>query len=98
MSITISATEGSGVAFQLANGTKFVGSQTAGASGNFTLFWAPGGIRIVFTGMAARYVDGRQFQRIGIWPDVEIRPTIAGMRAGKDEVLERAVTYLRNGR
>jgi hypothetical protein len=27
-------------------------------------------------------------------PDVEVAPTRAGIRAGKDEVLERAVRYL----
>jgi hypothetical protein len=27
-------------------------------------------------------------------PDVEVKPTIKGIRAGRDEVLERALAYL----
>ena len=30
-------------------------------------------------------------QRIGIVPDVKVRPTIAGIREGRDEVLEEAL-------
>jgi hypothetical protein len=41
-----------------------------------------------------RHADGRQLQRIGLVPDVKVTPTIAGIRAGKDEVLERAIQYL----
>jgi C-terminal processing protease CtpA/Prc len=33
-------------------------------------------------------------QRVGIRPDVEVAPTLPGVRAGRDEVLERAVDYL----
>jgi len=33
-------------------------------------------------------------QRIGIVPDVEVRPTIAGIRAGRDEVLEEGVRQI----
>jgi len=39
-------------------------------------------------------VDGKPTQRIGIIPDVEVRPTIAGIRAGRDEVLEAAVRQI----
>ena len=35
-------------------------------------------------------VDGRQLQRVGLQPDIVIAPTLAGIRAGKDEVLDRA--------
>ena len=33
-----------------------------------------------------RHIDGRQLQKIGLVPDVEIKPTIEGIRNGKDEV------------
>ena len=42
-------------------------------------------------GPGVYYPDGRETQRIGIVPDLEVRPTIAGIRAGRDEVLEAAV-------
>jgi C-terminal processing protease CtpA/Prc len=55
-------------------------------------------IRTLFTGLGVYYPDGRPTQRIGIVPDIEVRPTLAGLRAGRDEVLERALEYLRTGR
>lgn len=46
------------------------------------------------TGLGVYYPDGRATQRIGIVPDVICAPTVAGYRAGKDEVLERAISYI----
>ncbi len=89
-----SASEHNGLILEVTNGTKFVGSPSAGANGNVTFFWVPGGIRIVFTGWAVRHADGRQLQRIGLVPDIEVRPTIAGIRSGRDEVLDKAVEYV----
>jgi hypothetical protein len=37
---------------------------------------------------------GRRTHRIGIVPNVEVRPTIAGIRAGRDEVLGEAVRQI----
>ena len=90
----ISQSEHSGLFYEAANGTKFVGSQTAGANGDVTWFPIPGGIRVSFSGHEVRHADGRQLQRAGLRPDVEVRPTIAGVRAGKDEVLDRAIEYV----
>lgn len=77
---------------------KVIGSQTAGADGNVTPFVLPGGIRTLFTGLGVYYPDGRPTQRIGIVPDIEVRPTLRGLRDGRDEVLERALEYIRTGR
>jgi hypothetical protein len=93
---TISHAEHTGLFFEAANGTKFVGSPTAGADGDVTNFCVPGGIWISFTGQGVRHADGRQLQRVGLAPDVEVRPTLKGIRAGKDEVLDRAVQYLQS--
>jgi C-terminal processing protease CtpA/Prc len=38
--------------------------------------------------------DGRPLQRVGLIPDIEVKPTLAGIRAGRDEVLERAIAYV----
>jgi C-terminal processing protease CtpA/Prc len=94
----ISQSEHSGLFYRAANGTKFIGSGTTGANGDTTFFFAPGGIRINFTGHDVRWPDGTQLQRVGLKPDIEIKPTIAGIRDGRDEVLERAVVYLESGR
>jgi C-terminal processing protease CtpA/Prc len=90
----ISQAEHTGLFFEMANGTKFIGSNTAGANGDVTNFNVPGGINIMFTGQSVRHVDGRQLQRIGLVPDIEVRPTIEGIQNGRDEVLEGAIEYL----
>ncbi|HEX3528593.1 MAG TPA: S41 family peptidase [Thermoanaerobaculia bacterium] len=90
----ISQSEHSGLFYEAANGTKFIGAATAGANGDVTGFTLPGGIHVGFTGHDVRHADGRQLQRIGLTPDIAAAPTRAGIRAGKDEVLERAMEYL----
>jgi C-terminal processing protease CtpA/Prc len=94
----ISQSEHSGLFYRAANGTKFIGSPTTGANGDVTFFTAPGGITINFSGHDVRWPDGKQLQRVGLTPDIEVRPTIAGVAAGRDEVLERAVAYLETGK
>ncbi len=93
----ISQSEHTGLFFEAANGTKFIGSNSAGANGDVTNFPLPGGITVGFTGHDVRHADGRQLQRIGLVPDVRVEPTIKGIREGKDEVLERAIAYVNSG-
>ncbi len=90
----ISQSEHSGLFYEAANDTKLIGTATAGANGDVTRFPVPGGIWIGFSGHDVRHADGRQLQRVGLVPDVEAAPTRAGLKAGRDEVLERAVAYL----
>src|ERR1700728_4655184 len=92
---TMSQAEHTGLFFEAANGTTFIGSQTAGANGDVTELSLPGGLFVHFSGHDVRHADGRQLQRVGLVPDVPVRPTIAGLRAGRDEVLERATLFLR---
>ena len=77
---------------------KFVGTATNGANGDVTSVMLPGDIRVLFTGHDVRHADGRRLQRVGIQPDVVAEPTIDGIRHGRDEVLEAAVTYLHSQR
>lgn len=91
---TISQAEHTGLFFEAANGTTFIGSPTMGANGDVTMFTIPGNIGITFTGHDVRHADGRQLQRVGLQPQVSVTPTIAGIRAGRDEVLEAALKYV----
>jgi hypothetical protein len=43
------------------------------------------------SGIGVFYPDKKPTQRVGILPNVTVRPTIAGIRAGRDEVLEEAL-------
>jgi C-terminal processing protease CtpA/Prc len=73
-----------------------IGSTTAGTNGNIADFAVPGGFTIVFTGMRVTRHDGRTpFHLVGVSPDIPLEPTLAGIRAGRDEVLERALAVLR---
>jgi len=72
-----------------------VGQPTAGVNGNVNPLTLPGGYRIAWTGMRVRKHDGSQHHLIGIRPDVSATRTIEGVRAGRDEVLERAVEVVR---
>lgn len=45
-------------------------------------------------GIGIFYPDKKPTQRIGIIPDVEVKPTIAGIRDGRDELLEAAVRQI----
>lgn len=91
---TISQAEHTGLFFESANGTEFIGSPSMGANGDVTNFFIPGNIGITFTGHDVRHADGRQLQRVGLVPQVASSPTIAGIRAGRDEVLETALRYV----
>ena len=71
-----------------------MGSRTSGADGQITSIAVPGGISVGFTGQGVRFPDGRRLQRTGLIPDIEVKPTIAGIRDGRDEELEAALRFL----
>lgn len=82
------------MAFRVAPGAIVVGSTTSGADGNASWFTLPGRERSMISGIGVFYPDGTPTQRVGIVPDVEVRPTLEGFRAGRDEVLEAALRRL----
>lgn len=72
-----------------------IGSASAGTNGNVNGLTLPGGYSVAWTGMRVVKRDGTPHHGIGVLPTVQVVPTIAGIRAGRDEVLERAVEVLR---
>jgi C-terminal processing protease CtpA/Prc len=92
--VSLSQAEYTAMAFR-STGAIVVGSTTAGADGNVSQIPLPGGQRTMISGIGVFYPDKKPTQRIGIVPDVEVRPTIAGIRAGRDEVLEEALRQIR---
>ena len=95
---TQSQAEHTGLFLEAANGTAFIGTPSAGANGDVTNVELPGGLVAWFTGLAVRHADGRPLQQVGLTPTIRVAPTLAGLRAGRDEVLDRALLYLRTGR
>jgi C-terminal processing protease CtpA/Prc len=92
--VTQSQAEYTAMAFRTAPHAAVVGSTTAGADGNVSQIALPGGLSTMISGIGVFYPDKTPTQRIGIIPDVEVRPTIAGIRAGRDEVLEEALRQI----
>jgi hypothetical protein len=74
---------------------EIVGSATAGTNGNIAQIAEPSGCTSVFTGMRVTKLDGSQLHLVGFHPTIPASRTIAGVIAGRDEVLEAAVAALR---
>jgi C-terminal processing protease CtpA/Prc len=95
--ISQSQAEYTTMALRTAPRATVVGSTTAGADGNVSSIVLPGNIRTAISGLGIYYPDGRETQRVGIVPDVEVKPTIKGIAEGRDEVLEKAVQLIEAG-
>lgn len=83
---------------QAAPNATVVGSQTAGADGGVCKYEIIKGFNTIFTGFGIFYPNKKETQRIGIVPDIEVKPTILGIQQGKDEVLDRAILFAKNGK
>jgi C-terminal processing protease CtpA/Prc len=82
------------MALRLAPKATVLGSTTAGADGNVSRFFLPGSVMTMISGIGVYYPDGTETQRIGIVPDIKMEPTIEGIKAGKDELLEKAMELI----
>lgn len=92
--ITQSSSEFHAMAYRVHPNAIVIGSTTAGADGNVSEFHLPGGLNTMISGIGVYYPDGRETQRIGIVPDIEIKPTINGIKEGRDELLEKAISII----
>jgi C-terminal processing protease CtpA/Prc len=89
--VTLSSAEYTAMAFRVAPRAVVIGSTTAAADGNVSQIPLPGGLRTMVSGIGVFTPEKLPTQRVGIVPDVEVKPTIAGVRAGRDEVLQEAL-------
>ncbi|HOE38990.1 MAG TPA: S41 family peptidase [Bacteroidales bacterium] len=92
--ITQSSSEYHAMAYRVHPNAVVIGSTTAGADGNVSEFYLPGGLRTMISGIGIYYPDGTGTQRVGIVPDIEIKPTINGIKEGRDELLEKAISLI----
>jgi C-terminal processing protease CtpA/Prc len=92
--VTQSQAEYTTMALRAGPRTTVVGSTTAGADGNVSDIPLPGGLRTMISGIGVFYPDKQPTQRVGIVPDVVVTPTIAGIRTGRDEILEEAIRQI----
>ncbi len=92
---TQSQAEHLALAVEAATPVTFIGTPSAGADGDLREVVLPGKVHVWYSGLEVRHADGRQLQRVGVQPDIMVAPSVAGLRAGRDEVLERAWAFLR---
>jgi len=92
--ITQSQAEYTAMALRASPNAIVVGSTTAGADGNISPVPLPGGFYFYFSGIGVFYPNHDPTQRVGIVPNIVARPTIAGIRAGRDQVLDEAIRLI----
>lgn len=95
---SISHSEFTAMTLKVAPKATIIGSQTSGADGANYRFEIINRIWTSFTTYGVFYPDKKETQRIGIVPDIEVSPTIAGIQHGKDEVLDRAILFANDGK
>lgn len=95
---SISHSEFTAMTLKVAPKATIIGSQTSGADGSNYRFEIINRIWTSFTTYGVFYPDKKETQRIGIVPDIEVSPTIAGIQQGKDEVLDRAILFANDGK
>lgn len=92
---TGSNAEYTAMAFRAGKNTTVVGSRTGGYDGNISKIVLPGGLVTYISGNGVYYPDGTETQRVGIVPDIEVKPTVRAIREGRDELLEKAIEIIR---
>ena len=91
---TQSSSEYATMLLQVADKVKTIGSQTAGADGNVSQIEFLG-FKSKMSGLGVFYPDETETQRKGVKIDIEVLPTIKAIQEGKDEVLEKALEYIK---
>lgn len=72
-----------------------VGAATAGTNGDIAELVGPSGCSTWFTGRLVTKMNGHQHHLVGVQPTIPASRTLAGIVAGRDEVLDRALAYVR---
>jgi C-terminal processing protease CtpA/Prc len=72
-----------------------VGSPTAGTNGDVAGIMTPTGCRVTFTGLRVVRPNGSPYHLTGLQPTIPAERTLAGVIAGRDEVLEAGLAYVR---
>ncbi len=87
------AVEGLADALRTLRSARLIGSASAGVPSKASVIDLPGGIKVGLSETPYRYLGGQS--GLGpVQPDVAMRPTVAGIAAGRDELLERALAML----
>lgn len=72
-----------------------IGRATAGADGDVSTIAIPGNIALGFSGIRINYPDGKETQRIGIQPNIEVKYNLNDIISGRDAILEEALSRIK---
>jgi C-terminal processing protease CtpA/Prc len=75
---------------------EIIGSTTAGTNGDIAQITLPTGCTTSFTGRRVAKLGGGRHHLVGVQPTIPVSRSIAGVQAGRDEVLEKAFAYVRS--
>jgi len=95
---TQSQGEYSCMVLQTISGAVTIGSQTAGGDGLRKEVPMGGELTMSYSTYGVYYPDKTQTQRIGIKIDISVKKTAEAIGEDKDEILERALQYIKNGK
>lgn len=82
------------MALRQAPNATVVGSPSIGADGNVVKVSLPGRVIFGMSSLGVYTPEGGQTQRCGLKPDIECYPTLDGIKAGKDELIEKAIEVI----
>lgn len=71
-----------------------LGNNSLGTDGDITELPLPNGNLLWFTSCGVYTSEMGQTQRIGLTPDIEVYPTVEGIKEGRDELMEAGVAYI----
>ena len=81
---------------RMAENVVTMGDNSAGAGGHIVFLPIPGPVVVQFSSNRFYTIDGKERYRTGITPDIPVKPTIQGIKEGRDEVMEAAIEYIKS--
>ena len=92
---TMSKYELAALAIRKCPNSIIIGTGTVGANGAATEITLPGKLGCFFSANVSKsYPGNKQLQRVGVKPDIEVKPTVKGLADGRDELVEKAVKLI----
>ncbi|MEG2936206.1 MAG: S41 family peptidase [Clostridium sp.] len=84
------------MALRMAPNAVVIGENSVGADGDVSYINLPGGVTTAISGIGIYTPETFETQRVGVKPDIYVKPTIEGIRSGKDELLEKAIEIVKD--
>jgi C-terminal processing protease CtpA/Prc len=77
------------------NRAKFIGTSSAGSTGQPLFYGLPGGGKGLVCTTRSYSPDGKEFIGIGLKPDIIVSQSISDLQTGNDSALNAAISYLK---